>query len=389
MRVFWIVLSLALCCVAARADSDFLQGTGGTLYPLRGKNRDVRLVRERVNAVIYSDRCETTATYEFHNGGAAQTVPMTFPESDNFKFKRYSAFEATVDGRRLSTRRQILAATEMEEETARRVMRVHFARGQRRTVRVHYRSGYEGLGHPGDFEYGFNGGGWRGALQESSVTLTFAAPGTILTQPYLTRRDFAEKSDAVAMRRSAQDLIFRRTNWQADQWRLIVVLEPTFTPNWLDYNGADPLSHTISVPGKGRGISSAVFWLPIALLRNGMTYVSLDELDRRLSKRKIWEDRSAALDWKENSRHAVWRAGKHVLGFEAGQKTMLVDGRAVQLPVAPFIENGFGHDSGDYAFFYVPLRSVLQVLGGTVNVNARAHRLFFTGSLFPKPAKDD
>lgn len=389
MRFICVALVLLLWPVVAHADSDFMLGTGGTLHPLHGKNASVRLVRERVHAVIYPDFCDTTATFEFHNTGPAQTVAMGFPETDNYsKYTEFQLFAMTLDGRSTKARRVLRPLPEDETQQARWLTRVSFGRGQHRTVRVRSRCGYEGLLHAGDFEYGFNGGGWRGVVEESSVTVTFAAPGAYLAQPYLTEKDFAEKRDAVKVQRNSCSLVFRRTNWQADKWRFILVFEPTFAPGWLDYSGIDPLAHSITVPGKPVGVNGAVFWLPVALVRNGTTYISLDELDQRLSGTKDYEARSAALVWKEKSKIAILRVGKHVLKFEAGRKIMRVNGRAVSLPAAPFVERGAGHDSGEYSSFYVPLSPVLKVLGGTMNVNSNAHRIYFTGPMFRKRVKD-
>lgn len=389
MRWIGVALVLLLSSIAARADSDFMLGTGGTLYPLQGRNSHVRLVRERVHAVIYPDFCDTTATFEFHNRGPAQMVAMAFPETnDSYRYNKFQSFAMTLDGRSTKARRALRLLPGGETKQARWITRVPFGRGQRRTVRVRYRSGYEGLGHAGDFEYGFNGGGWRGMVEESSVTVTFAAPGTYLTQPYLTQDEVAAGRDAAKVQRTGSNLGLRRTNWQADKWRFILMFEPTFAPGWLDYKRIEPLAHSITVPGKPVGVDGAGFWLPIALVRNGTTYVSLDELDQRLAGRKEHEARSAALDWEEKSKTATLRAGKHTFKFEAGRKTMRVDSRVVNLPAAPFIEEGFGHDSGNYHHFYVPLAPVLKVLGGTMNVNAQAHRIYFTGPLFRKLAKD-
>ncbi len=390
MRFICAALVLLLSSAVARADSDFMLGTGGTLYPLPGKNPDVRLVRERVHAVIYPDFCDTTAIFELHNSGPAQTVAMAFPETnDSYRYNKFQSFAMTLDSRSTKARRALRLLSGDETKQARWITRVPFGRGQRRTVRVRYRSGYEGLGHAGDFEYGFNSGGWRGMVGESSVTVTFAAPGTYLTQPYLTQDEVAEGRDAVNVRRNGRSLVFRRTNWQADEWRFILVFEPTFAPGWLDYKRIEPLAHSVTVPGKPTGVDGAGFWLPVALVRNGTTYVSLNELDQRLAGRKDNEARSAALDWEEKSKTATLRAGKHTFKFEAGRKTVRVNGRVVKLSAAPFIEEGFGHDSGNYSHFYVPLMPVLKVLGGTMNVNAKAHRFYFTGPLFRSPRKDD
>lgn len=386
MRFIFAILVL-LGCSAARAELGELQGAGGTLQPLPGQGRQMRLVRERVQAYIYARRIETTLSFELRNEGPARAVAVAFPEGED-ESNRFQSFAMTLDGRRVKARRVVSPRARDETGPTRWLTRVPFRRGQSRVVRVRLRSGTENLLHSGSFEYGFDSGGWRGDVEESTVSVTFRAPGTYLCGAYLSLSSTGDPEDeAVSVRRSGSSLLFERRKWQP-RGDFTLSFDPTFAPGWLDYDGIGPRQHSVTVPGSPVGVQGVGFWLPIALVRNGTAYVSLDELDNRINPHPYYEARSKALQWKEGSRSATLRAGKHALSFRAGRKSMRADGKAVALPGAPFIESGAGHDSGGYSYFYVPLVPVLRVLGGTASVDARAHRITFRGPLLHKPTED-
>lgn len=379
--------ALLLLCATARADSEFMHGTGGTLRPLHGAESGVRLVRESVRAEVFASRCEATATFELRNDGAARELVLAFPESEDYS--AYSAFrtlDMTLDGRAFKARRVVAPANREQERPSSWLARVSLGRGQSRSVRVSYQSEYEGLLHAGDFAYKFNGGGWSGDVEESSLRVTFRAPGTHLCQGFVSSSSSQEPL-AVDLRRLGHSLFFERRQWQP-RGEFSLVFEPAFASGWLSYEGIRPRQHSVTVPGSPIGVRSAVLWLPTALARGGTTFVSLDEMDRRLTGRSFEVVRGGALSWKDGSKTATLRAGGHTLRFQAGRRAMRADGRLVSLPSAPFVEEGAGHDMGAYSFFYVPLAPVLRVLGGTANVNAPAHRFFFRGPLFRKPAED-
>jgi hypothetical protein len=314
MRIFFVLLAV-LGCVAsrdvARADSNFMHGTGGTLQALQPVPK-IRLLREQVHAEIFAAHCDTTATFELRNHGAARTIAVAFAESQySSSFVRFKRFSLSVGGRALPARRVIGRATSDGTRPSRWISRVRFEPGQRRVVRVRYRSNYEGLLHAGNFEYKFNAGGWSGAVAASRLRVTFRAPGTHFCQASLSPVPFADEKDAVALKRSGASLLFERRNWRP-RGRFSLVFEPTFTPGWLSYSGIAPRQYSVWVPGSPVGVNSAVLWLPPAVLRGGTTFVSLDELDSRLAARATEEDgtqRSKALQWKEGSTSATLRVG--------------------------------------------------------------------------------
>ena len=383
-----IVIVFAWALLASHpARSDVINATPGTPVALHLNHPRVRLLRERVHAVVYYDHCDMEATYEFHNLGAATTVTMAFPESGpeldyNAEKPGFVRFQARIGERVLATRRSIQGSdTSYPNDIVRHVAKVHFARGQRRRIRMRSRSApFEGLAFGADFVYLFGRFNWHGQVRESTIAVEFRVPNTYIAHGYQGADRYFKKDDAVPLTVKGRSCIFSRRNWYP-RGRFNLAFYPTLVPGWLSYRGADRFERTIMVPGKPRGIKGALFWLPPALVRGGVTFIKARELLDRLDLPR----KQKRLSWEQKTKLAELHAGQRALRFGVGAEEMQVDGRSVALPSAPFTAWEWGHDLGKVASLYVPLSPVARAIGGSFSINLPAHRFDLTGQRFVPP----
>jgi hypothetical protein len=131
---------------------------------------------------------------------------------------------------------------------------------------------------------------------------------------------------------------------------------------------------------------NGVWHQPPAVLRSGTTFISLEALSRWLSE-KASKDKRIALavnsdrDFRNNTMTLRLRNDgvpphqvRHSLRFAPGRSQMVLDGkRVLPLPAAPFSVGPFDSELS----FYVPLRPILNLLGGWARLDAKNHRLNF------------
>ena len=368
---------------AARAD-DVIPFEFGAPIPLdAARARNVALESEKFRAQIFYDYATATATYRFRNGGAATTVAMAFPgdlprDSDD---ESKSSFRVRVDGKSVRFRRETKG--KMFDAVTRYVGNVRFGRGQTRTMQVEIRTAkFWSYGFDADLEYAFAGPKWAGQTR-SDIGIELRAPGAFIVNAFRGTADYFDEKDAVAFR--SRDATCWFGSDQELKGRALFTLVATFSPDWLTREGKfGPLEKTIAVPGPARGLASAGFWLPDALVKSGVTYIRLDRLVNYEAKGK---DRGV-MNWDEaTNRVTLWRDGR-TLSVTQGRLDARVDGRNFRLRAKPFVVEESGHDVGSQDVIFVPLTDVVKALGGTFAVDQKAHQ-FSTSLLKSEPAEGD
>lgn len=225
MRWLFVGLALLVSPIASWGNDFGIEGVGGTLRPIKGEHRSVRMVREWVRIDVHRASYETTVDFEFQNAGPATTVAMGFPERGSGVMSKaprrsgFTRFSTWVDGRRITARR-VLLHTGWENEGKSRiptsyeacwVKRVRFEHNQRRKVRVRYCSR---LGNGLLISYNFTGGNWRGDIQSSKLKIVLHAPFTVGNEPSFSKR--GEEPESLSMRQRGRNLSYSWRNWQAE-----------------------------------------------------------------------------------------------------------------------------------------------------------------------------
>jgi hypothetical protein len=207
---------LALSSHVSFANDAEVKGAGGSWRPADGENASVQMVRERVRIDVYRSRYRVTAEFEFANHGPAITVHMGFPErgDGDGRAAAFRSFVTTVDGRRAPARRVLQTPSEDESADpdsyqALWIKRVSFRANQKRLVRVTYYAEPGGSAVLGPFaSYDFEGMNWKGAVEESEVTVTRHA-----ARARPLRAIFAGKP--IELKRAGETYSYRWQNWEA------------------------------------------------------------------------------------------------------------------------------------------------------------------------------
>lgn len=385
---------LGLISSAATSRADLIGATFGTPQLLRPAKAQVQLESETTNVRVFEDFAEETASYEFRNLGGATTVAMSLCETElgvgyNGPIPGFASFSASLDGQPLNVGRQAAQRTEPGVETQEvtlRVAKVHFAPRQTHRIELKARTtAYQGLLFDGDLSYVFGVSRWAGKVTQSEINVEFKVPNTYILNGYQGAKDYFEATDATAIETRGATATFTRRNWRPSG-KFVLSFVTTLLPDWLTEKGAGRLEKTLQVRGKAQGLSGAGFYLPPALVREGVSFVRLDALSQkfRLPEREVeWE-------FDKPFQVATLRGAKQKMRFERGQKRWQFNGRTLTFPAAPFAEVETGHDIGENTVLYVPLFPVVKALGGVANINQQAHRFYvrLPGELPPLDAQE-
>ncbi|PQV64234.1 hypothetical protein B1R32_10679 [Abditibacterium utsteinense] len=393
MRYLWMFLSLMVFVGPSRAD--LISATFGTPQLLRPAKARVQLESETTRVRVFEKYAEETATYQFRNLGGATTVAMSLCETEAQGSYRgpvpgFASFSARLDNQPLPTQQQSSQRTEAgiePQNVVLHVAQVHFAPAQTRRIELKGRTTqYEGLLFDGDLSYVFGGSHWAEKVKKSEINVEFRVPNTYILNAYQGTRDYFEDTDAVPIETRGATATFNRRNWRpAGKFSLSFVT--TLVPDWLAEKGVGILEKTLTVSGKAQGLAGVGFYLPPALVREGVTFVRLDLLSEkfRLPRREV------ELVFEKPFQVATLSAGRQKIRFQRGQKRWSLNGRTLTLPVAPFAEVESGHDIGEDTVLYVPLFPVVKALGGSANANQKTHRFYvrLPGSMLPLDAEEE
>jgi hypothetical protein len=396
---FALLLAIGAGSTPGTANDSAISGVSGTpgnlkATQLAGEHSSVRMVRETIAMTLGQTDYVTDARFEFHNGGAATTVKMGFPESgggdiigSNWRRKTsFKSFRTWVDGREIKATRMIAKSSSEEDFTAFWVKTVRFARGQTRHVRVLYRSALGGSTE-GDFiYYDFTGGNWKGKVNESLLSVTFTKPGDYLLMP-----DYGTAKPTP--RRSGNTFHYRWRNWQAQEGfrlaymkRLPGALTLAATRGELTKlpeNLAKARAFTIAAgDGNFDPYSTATTSRTDYLWRDGHAFASIrafyegllyDYTNRQTSNSAPrWNGDFA---WDAKTQTAVVTTGgahRKVIRIRANSPTFHIGKTAYRFSASPF----FG-GQGEDRTLYVPLGSLVAALGGQVETNVKTRRVWY------------
>ena len=367
MRYF-VMLMLTLAVISqCLANDTMMVGTGGSLRPMTGEHKSIRMVREWVRMDVHPTYYDVSVQFVFRNDGPATTVQMGFPEFNSGGMSRdfyrnrsgYKWFHTSIDGRRVPAKRVYVEDPKEEfQQKAYWVKTVDFSRNQERVIRVDYRSdgGEDSMG--GRYaEYNFTGKNWAGTVDESSIAVVMHTPGVY----YM--RNVPPGTTRVGNRFSN-----RWTNWQAEM-PFGLVYAPTYQGAMLlqgDALGFQPRNEFF-IEQPGRTPSPA--WAPDVIVLKGTAFVRMQSLRDFLDgqARKKGRSITTSKTWDPKTNTVTLVTSEHQLVFRVGEREMKVDGRAVALSAAPFrMPRNQYSDPG----IYVPLKPVADALGGTVSVDA-------------------
>ena len=359
------------------ARADVIPWDFGSPVPLDGRRaRNVRLQSETFRARIFYDYVTATATYRFRNDGAATTVAMAFAGEqprDDADVKGASYLRVRVDGKSADFRRE--SKGEMFDSVTRYLGRVRFARGQTRVMNVEIRTQkFSSLLFDADLQYQLAGPKWAGQTH-SDIGVELRAPSTFVVSAFHSKSEDFDLSDAVAIKKHAAEFRF-----QCDESPKVFLdfsLTATSFPDWLTREGSENrYEQTVVVPGAARGLYQAGFWAPPALVKNGVTYLQINDL----AEYYLEESSKIKLDlaYNDAGNSATLSANGHKLQITKGNTNAQLDGRAFKLRAAPFFVQETGHDIGAGEVLYAPLTDVARALGAQFNVNQKAHRFYFS-----------
>lgn len=391
----WIACAMALWLVSPGVANDGrVVGEGGRVRLLRGERTTLRMVRESIRMDVYPSHYDVDAAFVFHNHGPATTVTMGFPESgggdlDAARYRKrsgFARFATWVDGKPVSARRE--ASVGDSEYQAFWVKRVRFDKEQRRIVRVRYRSS------PGDditstrgAGYSFTGGNWRGKVDETTLRAVIHLPGTTLVQ-FMAQAEEGKPLSGIT--HTGNEFLFRQTHWQAEGSAGVAYKATMSGYMFLDgfrdpatMGGPLPKWEAPARPGSMSmsgweeltqpGRAEELDWAPPALLRRGVVFLRATVLCELLEPGRMSQAEllASALTWDPGRKEAVVSARGRSFAFQRGRKMMVVDGRTeIPLPASPLLSSPL---SGGR--LYVPVKPVLQLLGGAYRVSESGHRL--------------
>jgi len=337
----WLpVVLLAVAVAPAFADDGRIGPHGGVVALIDGEDEQIIMRSARVYVDMTPERATVDCRFVFENAGPATTVLMGFPEeaheeSGPKEGGGLRAFRAWVDGVRVKTTWRL-------DEGGRdyrgwHTKRVHFSRGQTRTVRDTFQPSYGGVvGRLKYFTYPMStGASWKGPIGLMEVTVRLRGFGGKTIEPL------------------DPEPTWRRGGELGWRWRDI---EPgKGAPAWVTVCFC-PWYADVFVNGKR--------WQGDALdhpeLRGRRVFVPLKGASWRLAN---------TLRYDGDTRSAyIVRRGRP-LKVTVGSRDGLADGKPWRLCAAPYI-------SSDSHQLMVPLRSFIEQLGGTIHFDSRTDRTY-------------
>ena len=374
MRKLLMILLLGLTALVW-ANDGYMGGEGGQMHRVHGKHTTVRMVREWVDMDVFNDDYHVKVQFSFQNDGPATTVVMGFPEScgdGNGKIPAFRSFHSWVDGSKVKVIRQLVTRPRFYHEdgiNAYWVKSVPFAAHQQRSVRVEYIADpgahegeeypvytFAGINFENNVGYDFTGGNWKGEVEESDLRVTFHLPGSNIVDSNLP------------LKQRANTFFHRWTHWQAEQYFSLTYYGTFPHPMLIHHAGEKRSFYLVSTRKKAPDPQVD----PAIITKDGVDYVSLEQLQeffRPCYGGTTTSDATIACDAK--AREASFAYAGHILNMSANNPIMRVDGsRDVMLPAAPFWHQPFNGDDNS-CNLYVPLRPIVQALGGKMTIDNR------------------
>jgi hypothetical protein len=386
MRIVWLVLLLLSALLPTLANDGAVVGEGGRVRLMDGERTDIRMVRESIAIDVFHAFYVVNVDFTFSNDGPDTRVLMGFPERgagdilpEQYRERvGFQEFSTWVDTVKVTAERRPSSDARDSGYQAYWVKQVSFAKGQVRSIRVRYKA-EAGARTNGErwVSYDFTGGTWKGLLDESILTLVLHLPGASIVLPETTG---AAAPSALKLDGSRVTAVWN--DWQGDG--TFNLRYATTDPNWrwiAGVSGGPFDDRVVSMSAPGQPV--VMDWLPQAMARGGVTFISFTAFDEavRLHAKTQKQSFPITTEWDAHTNTATLRAGLTALKVRVGSKELTVEhGGAVQkvaLPAAPFMSLPMrGYVSGR---LYLPLAAALAALGGmvTVDVKTRELRLAF------------
>lgn len=371
---------MCLFNVPAGANDSAFSGVGGTPRPMRGEHRSIQMQSEKILIRADAKGYSTDVDFVFVNHGGKTSVQMGFPETsyedgDAERKTVFLRFATFVDGRKALAKRVITSQGGPETE-AYWLKTVDFGPKQTRRVRVSYRSPWGGNTEWGTrtaLAYDFTGKNWRGLVERSDLEIRVADEGLWLAAPHFAAplsasAPLAMELEVLPTKGTPRVAVFRKTwrSWQAQGNFLFGLTR--MVPFWmLDRADVGPMQgspqslatmRTFRIGNVPAELPSKVE-LPPAFRRNGVVYLSLNHLERRLGgfaydlEKRGGTKPEVAVKWDAKTRLTTLTAGAQTLSFAPNAA---FEGTSAR----PILLRGVYGDS-----LYVPLAAVAKNLGLT------------------------
>lgn len=299
---------------------------------------DVRMVRERIDAVVDGDTATVRCDFSFKNEGKGVTVTMGFPvaseDTDGYGYTEYpvpsefGSFASWVNGRRVTTK-YISPKDDDDNHNDRYwgwyVKEVHFEPGENVRVLDRYDGPLEMWNDQTRCYFGYileSGANWKGKIGEADINVVVRKRPTVGDPPYREVMRFNGATEG-----------FTREGNQFT-WRL-----RDFEPRV----GQDIEVRFSTVPGVD-GIDP---WAGLSpFIDHGRLFVQISACPEFRCVERL-----------RGSKHLLRvKYGNEELTLTKGARRALLNGRRrVYLPAAPRLEG----------YFRVPIASVVRALGGT------------------------
>ena len=391
MRGLKTTFLILLCAALVFANDSAFHGVGGSLRPMRGEHRQIRMVREHVQIELHGDFYRTRVDFEFQNtSNRPVTVTMGFPEGGSgdvdagaarrrTTFRRFATW---VDDRPTAARR-IVARANTEEQTyqAYWTKQVSFTPRARRRVRVEYESPMSGTvadSFTWRAPYDFTGGNWQGQVAESRLTVRAVAPGIYILRAQQGSNNSEDTSEPQTIRLTREGDSFTHTwrNWEAEAYFDLGIMATA--PGGLALGGASGMFDSFNVfqrtnpreiitvpPTRGMSLEEYKINIYPPIIRRGTRdFIALNALRGRLDAQaeEAGQRDAVEMNYGEQNAPTQLRAGRYTMQFRVGSSTAQINGRTVTMPAAAF---QLGRDGE----IYVPLETALEALNGQQAIN--------------------
>jgi len=354
-------------CVAASANDGAIVGVGGAMKLMQA-HPSVRLVSESVTVRISEERtdrnndlyADVDCVFVFQNTGDAVEVEMGFPEFGWGAWTSlghmtgttgFLSFTSQVDGQPWPTEVVDSQVAPNESLQRWRVKMVPFAAGQRRTVRDCYRMLlgqviWSEKGSRRTFSYILGtGASWHGKIGLATLHVDFSS---------VRNYSILDASPLTGMRVSgAKSLTWARRDFEpSEDDNLSVSFVPETYAVVIHGIGPDSRDHV--------GLTSDQ-----VRLRDGYVMVPVNTIADAVASGSVWAaQKQRVLFGRERDERVSLAPRSHF---------MRIGGRTHQLGVSPYVEwnptpyvGEFQRSRPSKWTLFVPLRSVIEALGGRV-----------------------
>jgi len=339
----WLPAVLLLFITLAWSDDGAIIGIGGTIAPMKS-HPSIVLRSEVVRVKMNSEYADVDCTFVLHNTGKATSALIGFPERGGGtdvgpSARGFEYFRSFVDGKPVKVR---VYKQEGGYGGYSRwyVKRVYFRAGQTRVIRNLYRMQLGGDSTGGrSFEYTLStGASWKGKIGRADIVIQLTGPALRnATEWHIYPKGYQRVKNQIVWQ-------FRNFEPRED---IDIRFRPAYYHLYFD---------------------------------NFRTFASFDEMICRrdvflLGVRWLEELRDIEIAWNHSTKSVTITnlQGKRHIVLRVGSRWAFVNGQRILLPVAPSL-----HREWSRWTVKVPIRAVINALGGQVHYERNSNTLFIT-----------